>query len=1167
VQLDDLLAPDPDDPKRVHGGVCVVRPGLIDEAARAYFEQAVMALEHHRFWNVAETRRQYRPEGGLWAPQRRAVGVCLAYLGAWLSGKTKESALVKMPTGTGKTSVIATLACALPQVRRTLIVTPRRTLVTQMLADVHWRIWQNFDLAYDGTSLRKGKLGPTVPERESEAAGVIRLLPSHAERILLNKVAPERLIVVSTFAALEQVLRPEEPPHRLTGRRARHSFGHAPEQASEAIDERLAQRITRELSTFDLVLIDEGHYEPAFVWSQCVRKLARPTVLFSATPYRNDFKFFAVRGNFAFNLGFSEARDRKLIRPMRFCDEQVVPAQSGNVSAFVKSLDAYYSDAIAKSAWPADGPAPRVIVRAENYQSLEALKQAFDQHVGAGSAVLIHEKAKKNNAKALTFESASAALAADETKHVRYWLHQWKLLEGVDEKQFACVAVYEPFGSSRQVIQQIGRVLRFLDFKGTPGETATVFASAPVLADLKARFQRYCAFEDYFNVDPGRALVREARLPSEILKAVAPYQYLFGDFRERMGLDDEHTPRLADFKVPFRASVFRNAAGRSLDDLATGCLDAIDIEDRFESRIVCPAAKEPKNVRLVMYLSWRNADVLTRHSLPVWNLGLMVLVSIKQRVFLHDTEGLVIDLDKLGLELEPTENLRRLIPAGSATARSRVAEASAAGLDLSESAIRSVSVRKYDLSAGFYDLSQSNQALRNLKAYSYEGKTARSRYLSLDRSSVSDADRSEDKANQSIADFAVWAKRIAEALDSNVPENRVFSQFAATVSGLPAADAKPQNLLLDLLEMLEAASPETRGWDPEKVRQLREAELCLDVGDDGKVELPVGTGKIECFLKYVVSGTVHRRGRYEFEGKALDACIRDPKTPAGEPASLAAMINKEQAFRVLPYAPDLTYANKVFYRTGINIEAIRSGHELGTPLESMHTSKWMAHVRSEKGKGDMSEWVDGSIFGGMYAQFDRPNFGARLAGFTARPLADKDADLAKELATFDIVVCDDGGKERADFMLVSEQLKRVVFVHAKVNDSQFSLNSVQVVGRQALAGLAFMTRGYRDTGRADWWDSAWKTDGTRTVSQRILVSPKRSHVATWAKIQEALLSNSYAKEIWIWIGRSLSKASFVSKLTEPTGPRPEALQMAAYLGSLQTAAARAHVRTRIWCSQ
>ena len=77
-------------------------------------------------------------------------------------------------------------------------------------------------------------------------------------------------------------------------------------RSKDARPDRAAKRKSAEdllklLASFDLILVDEGHYEPAVSWSKGVRELNRPTVLLSATPYRNDFKSFRVRGRFVFN--------------------------------------------------------------------------------------------------------------------------------------------------------------------------------------------------------------------------------------------------------------------------------------------------------------------------------------------------------------------------------------------------------------------------------------------------------------------------------------------------------------------------------------------------------------------------------------------------------------------------------------------------------------------------------------------------------------------------------------------------------------------------------------------------------------------------------------------------------------------------------------------------
>jgi superfamily II DNA or RNA helicase len=44
----------------------------------------------------------------------------------------------------------------------------------------------------------------------------------------------------------------------------------------------------------DLVLFDEGHHEPALRWSETVRKIYKPRIIFTATPFRNDLKLFDV---------------------------------------------------------------------------------------------------------------------------------------------------------------------------------------------------------------------------------------------------------------------------------------------------------------------------------------------------------------------------------------------------------------------------------------------------------------------------------------------------------------------------------------------------------------------------------------------------------------------------------------------------------------------------------------------------------------------------------------------------------------------------------------------------------------------------------------------------------------------------------------------------------
>lgn len=1156
MKLDDLAHTNSDQTPARRGGVCVVSGELLSAKAKRYFSNGISSLALHEFWRAADEENTYRPKNGLWAPQRRAIGVCLAYLGARSEGVTAESALIKMPTGTGKTAVIATLACAVPQVRRTLIITPRQALVDQLLEDVHWGFWSNFGLAYDGQSIVDAK--STSKPTSSKEVGVHRLLPSTASKTV-NADASQRLVVVGTFKALEQIVRPARPAHRLSGA-ARRSDGDAHDGSS--IDSTDADKVRDALSNFDLVIVDEGHYEPAFVWSQCIRDLKCPTVLLSATPYRNDFKYFSVRGNFAFNLSYQEAIKEKLIRPVNFAAASARPRDS-SPKEFVVSLIKYYADVIQKSPWQKGGEPPRVIVRAQDHESLLQLKAAFKSVAKSLPVVLIHDKVTKDDPAKLEFCSASAALNSAATEGVTYWLHQWKLLEGVDENAFLCVAVYQPFSNSRAAIQQLGRVLRFRDSTRQTNEVASLFASNSICEELGGRLGRYMKFEEYFNQDPRKALAQEARLPSVILKDAPEFQYLFGDFCSRLPLDDVGSPSFADFKLPFRTTVFHYSGALSLDQLTERCKDAMGLEERYEVRLIRPSATAPQNVRLVIYLTWENSPLLVRHSFPLWGLGLMAIVQVGSRVFMYDTNGLVIDVEKLELEPESPDVMRKLVPASSDTEPWRVGQASAVGLDLSDTAVRSVSARMHDFSDGFFDLAQTNQALNALRAHGRRKKRAFSRYLSLGRSAISDSDSVVEGNAQGIEAYAKWVEEVARTLDASVTVSNVFDRFAQCIPAPSKGDAAPINVLFDFSEARDSVPP-VSGWRTARLEALLNAEVCVDVATDGSFTLTVDGEPITGTLQYAITGSIHRRGRYVVQSAELDDFVVDSSD--NDAPSFVKVLNKAQAIRVVSAAPDLTYAKKTFYRTGLDIAALARGIERGTPLEYLKSSAWMQQVSSEKGEGGMAKWVSDSIFGGLYAHFDRPMFGRRNASHTTRPIRTHDSDLADELDKFDLVVCDDGGKEWADFMMVNSAEQRVVFVHAKVNDSSMSLNSMQVVGRQAQASLPFMVRGSRLPNRATWWTSPWSTDDSRQVTHRILRATTNDLNAVWAKVEQSLQSTLFRKEIWIWAGRSLSKGKLLKELTKAGGPTPHARQMAYYLGSLQTSAARASVGMLIYCS-
>src|SRR5690606_18168862 len=120
---------------------------------------------------------------------------------------------------------------------------------------------------------------------------------------------------------------------------------------------------------FDLVIVDEGHYEPAISWSRGVREFNLPTLLLSATPYRNDYKSFRVRRRYLFNFAYRQAVAESIIRPAEIMspqDAQQPEEPEAAVAQFVASLHHALPERLQQAQrWFRNGASPKVMVRGD----------------------------------------------------------------------------------------------------------------------------------------------------------------------------------------------------------------------------------------------------------------------------------------------------------------------------------------------------------------------------------------------------------------------------------------------------------------------------------------------------------------------------------------------------------------------------------------------------------------------------------------------------------------------------------------------------------------------------------------------------------------------------------------------------------------------------------
>jgi superfamily II DNA or RNA helicase len=86
----------------------------------------------------------------LWDHQNTAINQMVQYINNYKEKPTNKSALVQMPTGSGKSGVIAVLSTFTQNIRFVLVLTPRSSLRDQLHKDINGRFYNRIKFKLDG---------------------------------------------------------------------------------------------------------------------------------------------------------------------------------------------------------------------------------------------------------------------------------------------------------------------------------------------------------------------------------------------------------------------------------------------------------------------------------------------------------------------------------------------------------------------------------------------------------------------------------------------------------------------------------------------------------------------------------------------------------------------------------------------------------------------------------------------------------------------------------------------------------------------------------------------------------------------------------------------------------------------------------------------------------
>lgn len=372
----------------------------------------------------------------LWDHQSNALKTLRKYL---RRGSGAGAALISMPTGSGKSAVIASLVAAEEvggKKQSALIVTPWSGLARQLVEDVDSRVWQ--------------RLGQKRPEALANVKSV-RSAASFIDQMQLSGPQEPR-VHVTTLAMVLQIYK---------------SIGYD------------SAKMASLFQGFATVVVDECHYEPAPGWSQAVRATGLPICLFTATPFRNDNRMFVLDEVAHYRYSHLQAVNDRVIREPTFA----ITTKTASVVEYVDELLKHVADKVI------DGE--RVIVRCGSRANVEAVARAL---IAKGCVVVaVHETFVHDEAAPYLRKSVPAP---KDRPDVQFLVHQHKLTEGFDDPRVKVLALYEGFGNDRSRIQQIGRILR--NPTREQGATALVLSAD---AAMEEAWERYRRFDE--GINPG----------------------------------------------------------------------------------------------------------------------------------------------------------------------------------------------------------------------------------------------------------------------------------------------------------------------------------------------------------------------------------------------------------------------------------------------------------------------------------------------------------------------------------------------------------------------------------------------------------------------------------------------------------------------------------------
>lgn len=1010
-------------------------------------------------------------ECSLWPHQKKAISKSMDYINDHKNKKTKKSCLIQMPTGSGKTGVIAIIARCIPKLKNVLVITPRINLRDQLFKDVSGRFFSHLerspkDLPKNIINLEGGK------KRDKDFTDTLK--------------RENDLVIITTFQKLESLKKNDISTFKILN------------------------------GKINVFLIDEGHYEPAFSWSKTIREFNIPKIIFTATPFRNDLKMFDIDLNYSYNYAFFKAVEERYLRDVKIIEKE----NTHDPNKFVEDIVQFYSSNFKK-----DSDA-RIIIRCDKSDSIRNIARALSNK--GIECIAIHERFKKDPNRPWEYKRVPDPFDIKE----KFWIHQFKLLEGIDDCRFRLLALFEPLNSGKAFVQQVGRVVR--NPKRINNQKCYVLDHSN--GKQKGFWERFLKYDQYINEDKNKLMILDTEIIDKYFEQEPEFVYLDGDFKEKFNLEELNP--ITDLKIPLRVNFLLKETGFDIDKFVEKLNN-----DYLSKDFKTIKVKIDDNTHIIAYVYLINSPLLKNKIFFENKFGITFIRDINGIIAFFDSRNYLPINDpnyKIGKPIK-SKDLKKLFRNHK---NCRLTMISFKNSNLKKYSIRGKTISAVSIEDTTQDFDDYAQICTSARGYAIDkvqnSEKEVNRYIGIKRGRISQI--SNEKA--SINEYINWVDDLAISIQKKIVPIKTFNRYSKETVIPP--DTTPMNILLDVNEVLNDYL--TVGDVKKNIKKnlpLQIDEFCKEIKDN-KFTIFANCNDFGVTISFEKDTQ-----KYKLNSPDLDEYYYSKNNE--NIRSLVDYLNKEQSFRIIPKSKDYIYCFGQFYKMEIPVGKSfkKSDYQIGKILFPFEE---LSIIKTEKGSytiKDENKWQEDSLFG-IIDNSGRNSSLNRIFG--------------NDINT---MVCDDGCiNEIADFICASTDNNKVIFIHAKAEKKlrPCSASVLMEVSGQAIKNLSYISLGNKQKPpNINHWNDPW--EARSHVKGRVLKRIRRGNQdahATWKQINNIIKNPLADREVWIILGQILSKSEF-EKYLGSENPSPVAIQLLYLLQSVMIDVAKVGAKIKIFC--